>query len=315
LQGTREITLNLIAVKNSELALGEPLQWAIYDQHHKLLKARGESIDTEAQLLSLFEAGPMRELNLQSDAKPQAGPVDDTPEIDPSGASATRFTFHDMNLKVGDRMQIAPPPKLGAERYIVRLIGYIDRVGLLITPPRHNGLSVLLRRDDDVVARIFSRQNAFGFTCTITRVCKLPFEYLHLSFPGEIQGAVIRKSARIKIDIIASVADPDNPGGDALPAKIQNISSSGALVDARKPLGEKGQKLQMTFRVKLHNMDVLLTTSAVIRSVFRDDETDETAQPSVLHHGIEFCDLQPNDNMILQSLIYQQMIEKPHTVI
>ena len=237
------------------------------------------------------------------------------PQTDPSDAPEARFTFSDMNLKAGDRIQLAPPPNLGSERYIVKLIGYLDRVSVLVTAPTAKGLRVPLQKDDAVIARAFSGQNAFGFACTITCICRAPFDYLHLSFPEEIQGAVIRKSARVKITIIASIFDPDNAGGEPVPGMIVNISSSGGMVDTPRPLGEKGQKVRLTFRVKLHRMDVVLTTNAIIRSIVRDDETDDKAQPAMVHHGIEFQDLQPNDCMILQSLIYQHIVEQPHTLI
>jgi hypothetical protein len=38
-------------------------------------------------------------------------------------------------------------------------------------------------------------------------------------------------------------------------------------------------------------------------------------EPLKYHHGVEFLELQATDNMILQSLIYQQMIEFPQNLI
>jgi c-di-GMP-binding flagellar brake protein YcgR len=308
--------LSLIPVEKSELVLGEPLPWALYDQNNKLLKAQGESIASEAQLQALMRAAPLRELVWQSASEPSSqDAIDEPPEIDLSDTPEARFTFHDMGLKTGDRIQLQPPAQLGTDRHIVKLVGYLEPVSVLVTAPMVNGMRLPLREDEEVVARVFSGQNAFGFTCSIKRVCKAPFDYLHLSFPGEIQGAIIRKSPRIKIKLIASIVDPDNEGGDPLSGMIVNISSSGARVDARKPLGTTGQKLKLSFRVNLHNMDVYLTTNAVIRTVLRDDATNQAAQPPVVHHGVEFQGLQPNDTMILQSLIYQRMIEQPHTVV
>ena len=307
--------MSLIPVDKSELTLGAPLPWTLYDQNHKLLKAQGEPIDSEGQLRSLLEAGPLRELVWESASEPSPEAMDEPPEIDLSDTPSGRFTFYDMNLKVGDRVQLQPPAQLGADRHIVKLIGYVDPVSVLVTAPKVNGMRLPLLEDESVVVRVFSGQNAFGFHCSIKRVCKVPFDYLHLSFPDEIQGAVIRKSPRIKIKIIASIVDPENEGVEPLPGMIVNISSSGARVDARKPLGKAGKKVRLSFRVNLHSMEVFLTVNAVIRSVLRDDESAEPAQQSVAHYGVEFQELQPNDTMILQSLIYQKMIEQPHTVV
>jgi c-di-GMP-binding flagellar brake protein YcgR len=312
---TGAIPLSLIPVEKKELALGEPLPWALYDQDHKLLKAQGESIDTAEQLRSLLEASPLRELIWQSASEPSPDALDEPPEIDLSDTPEGRFTFYDMNLKTGDRIQLQPPPQLGPERHIVKLIGYLEPISVLVTTPMVRGAHLPVREGEDVVARVFSGQNAFGFTCHVKRVCKVPFHYLHLSFPDEIQGAIIRKSPRIRMNIIASIVDPDNEGGEPLSGMIVNISSTGARVDARKPLGTAGHKLRLSFRVNLHNMELFLTTTAVIRSILRDEDGGAGAQPSLVHHGVEFQSLQPNDSMILQSLIYQKMIEQPHTVV
>lgn len=307
--------MSLIPVEKSDLPLGQPLPWALYDQNNKLLKAQGESIDSEAQLSALMQAAPLRELVWQSASESSQEDIDETPEIDLSDTPEGRFTFYDMNLKIGDRIQLQPPAQLGTERHIVKLVGCLDRVSVLVTAPMVHGVRLPLLEDENIVARVFSGQNAFGFTCSVRRVCRVPFDYLHLSFPDEIQGAVIRKSPRIKLRIIASIADPENEAREALSGMIVNISSSGARVDARNPLGKAGQKVRMSFRVNLHNMDLYLTTNAVIRTLLRDDDLNTAAQPPVVHHGVEFQDLQPNDSMILQSLIYQKMIEQPHTVV
>ncbi len=307
--------MSLVAVTQSEVALGRPLPWAIYDHKHALLKAQGESVADEAQLQQLLDAGPMRELSLHSSSRPETKDRGTSAEPEPAQTPGEIFTFHDMGLKAGDRIQLAPPASLGPERHIVKLIGYHEPASILVTSPSVNGLRVALLKEDLVVARVFSGQNAFAFSSVVTRVCKLPFDYLHLSFPHQIEGAVVRKSPRIRIRIIASIVRAETSEAEAASGMIVNISYSGALIDARKPLGDKGQKLALTFRVNLHNMDLLLKTNAVIRAVFRDDEPGQSAQAPMVHHGIEFEDLQPNDDMILHSLIYQHMIEQPHNVI
>jgi len=47
---------------------------------------------------------------------------------------------------------------------------------------------------------------------------------------------------------------------------------------------------------------------ALILSVRVDDKGNH-------HHGIEFQELPPNERMILRSLVYQQMIENPRSVV
>ena len=67
----------------------------------------------------------------------------------------------------------------------------------------------------------------------------------------------------------------------------------------------------------IHNIDAYLSLTGVIRAIFTADSTDtaNTTRSTPVRHGIEFQDMQPNDSVILQSLIYQQMIENPHKLV
>lgn len=310
--------MSLISVESDKLAVGSRLTWTLYDQDHNVLMERGQTIETQEQLQLLLASNPLRELSWQSagdKAVPEkAGNENKELEAALSSASESRITFHDMRLRVGDRIQLQPPASLGTDRHIVRLLGYLDNASLMVTTPMSSGMRVPVREHDKIVARVFSSQKAFGFDCTVVRVCKMPYDYLHLSFPDVIQGAVIRKSPRIKTKIIASIARPDAGNGtEKQSGMIINLSADGALVKARQPLADKSQEIALSFRVTLHNMEAYLTTKAVVRSVF-EEEDKENAEPLKFHHGIQFLDLQPNDSVILQSLIYQQMIEQPHTL-
>ncbi|HRQ48488.1 MAG TPA: flagellar brake protein, partial [Rhodocyclaceae bacterium] len=116
-------------------------------------------------------------------------PVAEPPQI---------FTFADMKLGIGDRLQIQLPAHLQSERAFVRVVGYLENTSLIVTAPSRNGVRLELLENEVLIVRAFSRQSAFAFNCSILRVCKLPFDYLHLSFPRRIQGTVIRKSTRVR---------------------------------------------------------------------------------------------------------------------
>ena len=167
---------------------------------------------------------------------------------------------------------------------------------------------------ETVVMRSFSGQNAFGFACTIKHISKAPCEYLHLSFPDNIEGIVIRKAPRVKAHIIAAVQDSKSGANEQISALISDISANGASLDAKQPLGNKGDILNLAFRVHLHNIDAYLSVKGIIRAVLGDDAADASA-PGFTHHGIEFQELQPNDSVVLQSMIYQQTIENPHKLV
>jgi len=312
--------MGFIAVARKDISLGVPLPWVVYDNDGNSLMDQGVVLETEEQLQTLLAQNPLRELSWNTEG------TDSQPENDSLGvsnkeldtaladSSGTGFTFQDMRLRAGDRILLQPPPRLGEARYTVKLIGYLDNVDLLVTAPLDNGLRLPLEEDDEIIARIFSSQKAFGFSSIVKKVCHIPYNYLHLSFPEQIQGTVIRKSPRVRTNIIASITKTD--AGDSNDRKsgfIVNLSGDGASIRTRQAIGDKGQMIRLAFRVNLHEIDTQLVVQAIIRSTSVDDGTSGDNNATLIH-GIQFQNLAPNDSMILQSLIYQQMIEQPHSL-
>lgn len=309
--------MSLLSISSDELGIGRALPWDVFDPQGKQLATRGDVIPSKEQLLLLIEQKPCRELTWESgesDANQDELTAAQITEASQSDSTRqTTFPFEAMKLKVGDRLQLQPPAALSPERFIVRLVGFMNNVSLLVTAPVDaKGLRLQLVEDEQLVVRVFSSQNAFGFPCSIRKINKLPFDYLHLSFPTQVQGMIIRKAPRVRTRIIASI-NSGKPEGESRSGIISNLSANGALLDARNNLAEKGSSVRLSFRINLHNMDAYLSVSAIIRAVFADDALAQE-RTDLIHHGLEFVDLPPNDSVILQSMIYQQMIEQPHTV-
>lgn len=308
--------MNLVRVTQEDIALGSPLPWMVYDRDGNPLMDEGAVLDTEAQLQTLFARHPMRMLSSNSTA---TSPPSESREGVANALEAplpkvpkSQFTFADMRLQPGDKIQLQPPSTVGQDRHFVKLIGYIDGVDLLVSAPLENGLPLSLRESDKVVARIFSNQKAFGFCCTVERVCKIPYDYLHLSFPVQIQGSIIRKSPRVRTDIETAIVKLGAGGSDDRQSGvIVNLSADGALLRTSQASVGKGQLIQLSFRVKLHGVDTSLTVGGVICSNSPDE--DSTNGP-MFNQGINFQNLALKDSVVLKSLIYQQMIEQPHTL-
>lgn len=308
--------MSLISARREDLPLGAPLPWPLFDENGEILLDRGRVIAGDAELESLLAAKPMRELSWTAPSQAETGTSkESSTELDAVLATGKEgsFSFADMHLRVGERIQVQPPANVSSERYVVKLIGYVDKVSVLVTAPYENGLRVPLRENDTLVARIFSAQKAFGFSTSVERVCKIPYDYLHLAFPEHVQGSVVRKSPRVRTKIIASISSAAASDNDRCSGLIVNLSADGALIRSRQSLAVNGGALGLAFRVNLHNVDAYLTLNAVVRSAFGDDGKGDDGAP-MFNHGVQFLDLAPNDSVILQSLIYQQMIEQPHTL-
>jgi len=230
----------------------------------------------------------------------------------PPSAAPGGFPFEAMNLKVGTRLQVQPPANVSAERCFVRLIGYLPGYSLLITAPKNSaGASLKFAENDALVLRAFSGQNAFAFVCDVQRVCRVPYSYLHLSFPATVQGTVIRRAPRVRTKISADIRTRST--GQELAGVISNLSANGALLDGPRSLADEGEQLTLSFRLRLHGIENSLTVQAVVRTVLNYKNLEQSAT-SLVHFGLEFVDLSPQDQMILKSLVYQKIIEDPQSM-
>ena len=318
--------MSLIMANSKSIAVGKPLPWALYDREHNLLLKQGDLVRDDKHRDALLASGACHELSWEASGKKDDGnasPADEKipqsqPENDTAGKK--RYTFDDMKLKVGDKLNLELPSDYDFrvsrqpdnERCLVKVIGFLKGASLLVTAPAAVNVQVIPGKK--VIMRSFTGQNAFGFSCSIERICKVPYEYLHLSFPDIIEGIMVRKAPRVKTRIIAAVQDGKSGEAEQISALISDISANGASLDAKQPLGNKGDILSLAFRVPLHNIDAYLSVKGAIRAVFGGDPAD-ASKPDLVRHGIEFQELQPNDSVILQSMIYQQMIENPHKLV
>jgi len=209
-----------------------------------------------------------------------------------------------MHLQPGDRLQMHCPTHPDRARHIARVVGFVNDQSLLVTVPSVRGARVEFIENEVVVLRAFSRKSAFAFKCTVLNVCRRPFDYMHLSFPDRIQGSVIRNATRIRVDMDAAVR---SASGADVPARLGNLSATGALVIASSELGEVGESLRLAFKVTLHEVDTDIAAEASILKVGGEE--------GAWQYGVEFGELPPQGRMILRSLIYQQMIENPRSIV
>ena len=219
------------------------------------------------------------------------------------------FSFADMHLTVGDRLQIECPSATGMGRAFVRVVGYLEPASILVTAPMVGNTRIDLVEHDLVVVRVFSRKSAFAFRASVLRACRLPFHYLHLSFPQVIQGSVIRKATRVRADLPVTITRTDSP--DAVPGTILNISSTGLLLRTQATIGERDGQVRLQFNLPLHDIDTRLELDASIRNV-REEAVEEGTE---FQYGLDFHELPPNDRMMVKSFVYQTIIEYPRRII
>jgi hypothetical protein len=293
------MALTLVQLRRDDLAQGLPLPFAVYDNESRLVLAEGQVIDSAARADELFLKGAYRAS--ANEERPDADAR--RPHALPTGSQ--QCTFDDMRLQIGDALQLQGVA--GRERYYVKLIGCAPGGSVLVTTPTLDGHVQLIREGQGFIARAFSGRSAFAFNTLVHRVCNVPYPYLHLQFPRVVEGVAVRREARIRLRVIASVARISLPGEPA-PAVIGDLSPSGARKEARDKLADKGDALQLSFRLRFDQDDAYFVTDAIVRSLRKELRGADAAELHFMH-GVEFVGMQPNERLLLRTLILQRLAE------
>ncbi|TCV86714.1 flagellar brake protein [Sulfurirhabdus autotrophica] len=302
----------LVPLKISDINIGKPLPWPVYDSDRNLLLREGFIIENQRQIELLSENGLFRNpgwkksaINIGTNSKQEQE------EKDKAKLATTenlQGTFVEMKPNVGDPFQIQVSTSFGDERYSVKLLGYLPNGTVMVSAPEFDGHLVLCRENQNVIVRSFSGTAAFGFSSSIRKVCNTPISYLHLVYPKTVQKVSVRESARISFNIIGTVTNlnvgENSPG---FPVSVVDVSTTGAAFVTNKKVAEKDDELRLTFKAKIKDIEVYPVLNCIVRS-----STLESSESGVEKYrfGIQFKDLPTQELLILQSMVYQKMLEK-----
>jgi c-di-GMP-binding flagellar brake protein YcgR len=229
-----------------------------------------------------------------------------------SAASAGKDTIvrlEDVKLMIGDTLQLQSQADLGTVRYYVKLIGYVPGKSVLVTTPVVDGKICLMREGQSFVVRCFSGKNAYAFPASTFKVFNTPFPHMHLSYPREVRGIVVRRGARVNTHIIAAVQILSGERANTPAAvNIINLSVGGALLTARSTLGAKGDRISVKFRVNLDEIEAYPQLEGVIRNVTTETEVEGGGPPAILH-GVEFKEVSQPDRVMITAYVYRRMLE------
>ena len=303
---------DLQPIRKDEIEIGKPLPWPIYDKNKNLLLKDGVIVQSQRQLDLLITNGLYRDPRWhRTRVKPTRPRAEEEEEKKPAAVKPPKenlATFASIKFGIGDNFQMQTIAEQGKEVYYVKLIGYAEKRSLLVTTPTVDGTVLLMREGQSFVLRGFSGKSVYAFNASILRVCNVPYPYLHLSYPTSVKGMEVRKAQRIKVNIIGSAWNTKS-GDNAtkLPCVVVDMSVTGAMIDARYPLGEVGDLLSLAIRLNVGGADLYVTLPTLIRAVRTDDPGSSAA--GMVHHGIEFQDMELQERLALQNFIYQNLVE------
>jgi c-di-GMP-binding flagellar brake protein YcgR len=226
---------------------------------------------------------------------------------DPNTPSASQGTLDQLQLHIGDRLQLEMIAEGARNQYFTLLIGYVPGHSVMVRTPLVQNLPVPIREGEPVLVRSFSGRHASSFESTVTRACRAPFPYLHLAYPQTVSQTLIRGAMRVRVNLAGTAHNPEYADSDLPnPITIADLSVSGALLESATALGETGSKVELAFKflVQPNNYEVRLTTPAEIQSVRKARQ----ASDDTFVHGVRFQHLHTTESLLLQSFIQQVVL-------
>jgi c-di-GMP-binding flagellar brake protein YcgR len=290
---------NFVPLRISEIAIGKPLPWPVYDDRRTLLLRAGYVLETQNQLETIASKGLFRNMKWHSNPLKRASSTSGVQDEDASPEPANEQRLENVRLKVGEVVQLQTAEK---ERYLVKLVGYFVNQSFIVSAPVQDGSTLLMREGKSFVVRFFAGRDAFAFNTNILKVYSNPFPHLHLAYPKVVRAATIRAAERASVDIIASVARGDAP---PVAAKIIDMSMAGAQISCAQPFGAVGDEVAIAFRLKgMGSESLQLTVNSAIRRV-----APTADNPNVYDHGVQFLGMSLQETLLVQNLIYQKLLE------
>jgi hypothetical protein len=290
-----------ISVRQTEIILGQPLLWSVYDADGNLLLKSGFVIERQSQIEALASNGFFRDARLDGSERDRNGAAGGAaPESAPETPKEALVAMDDVRWRIGESLYLQPHDNASL-RYTVHLIGFVKNKTVMVTAPALDGKFAFIRDGQTFVARSFSGKNAYAFAVAAVKSVHSPFPYLHLSYPQQVQATAIRKGSRAAVKIISSVSlgEPAR----TIATVLIDLSVAGTSGIAKQPFGAKGEQGQIKFKLRVAEHTAFLNLKTTLRSVTLSDGGDS------YNHGFEFIDVPLDERMILSAFVHQALAE------
>lgn len=223
----------------------------------------------------------------------------------------------EFKVKLGDIVQLQFIPEDNRERLNAKVIGHSPNKSLIITAPRSGGNIPILRESQYFVVRMLQGNKVYGFESSVLKYYTMPYPHVHLTHPSDVECIVVRASRRVQTQHVVSVLRDDAKDEDEpMSANMLNTSVTGALIQTETPIGELDDVLQISVDLTVHNIQRYIRIAGIIRNVStpedRQDQvadTDEKSKDDYYRYGVEFYDVDEDDQLVLHGYVYEQIVK------
>lgn len=211
-----------------------------------------------------------------------------------------------LHIRVGDTLQLQFLNEDPQRRHYVHVIGYFENHSLLVRTPVVDGKVMLVREGSIVNVRMMTGMYVYGFSSRILRTCSIPYPYLHLEYPRNLEQTVVRSAQRVQTNIVVSIRVNNIEG---FTGNIVDASTQGALLKCSDPIAKVGDHLTLTTRLTVGGISKYIGLKALVRNIHESSE--ENGDSSGYLFGIQFQSMEDDDHILLQAFVYEQILTGP----
>lgn len=212
-----------------------------------------------------------------------------------------------LGLAIGDAMQLQIGDKAEL-RYPVTFYGMNPNGSIIVSAPRSGQDKMIFVREGQMVTlRFMSRNVVSGFSARVLITRGQPYPYIHLQIPQDIQTVEVRKEVRVETNVSLTVMNKVH-NSPAMTGRMLNMSCSGGRFETGRKLALEGNKLDLTMKLEIDNLQRLLTFDAIVSYAKEDEET------GLFSYGVNIDSIDDEDMVTLRAYIYQQLLKSMHMI-
>jgi hypothetical protein len=290
----------------TDFPIGEPLPFALVEPDGKPLLPAGMILPDAASrdfLLAHFKVCAAPEASTEAAGEP----------AQPTSAEVTSkpsLSLADMNIKIGTSLRIRTPSQSGYGVVLSYVIGVAPNQSLFVTRPVKQNQDIQLMFGERLEIFHMEQRSVFDFVCTVTTVCKTPFDFLVLSPPAQIRRLRNRNAPRLELTrpVLYRTGEVEQPMAPASCTGIGvmlDLSARGLSLLTPGALGEVGAHIRVAFQLCAEGELLDVDVPATVRNVRPQRRTTTSGEGGMIY-GLEFEALDHHAQLVLRCLALEQ---------
>ncbi|WP_370978099.1 flagellar brake protein [Agaribacterium sp. ZY112] len=208
--------------------------------------------------------------------------------------------FNDLNIKLGQVVQIHPDPAQPQARCDCLLVGSLPGESILITAAPGAEDFPHLEVGQQVVIRVMSANGVALFQTCVLFISDMPVFMVYLDFPQAVQFRMVRSASRVEVALPVLVYSLSCPAQSGVAGKIADISLGGAGLELYEDVGEAGDLLELKGKFDVGG----IRRTVKLKAEIKNKKARASGNTS---YGIAFSESDEEKLLVLFGFIFNSM--------